>query len=59
MTRHDYIAIAAAIKSSAYTEDSGATLALQRESIARNIAEVMAADNSRFNVSKFLEACGV
>jgi hypothetical protein len=61
MTRKDYEAIARAIR--LFHEDderdpihtaSGAV-----EYVASNIADVMSADNPRFDRARFLKACGV
>ena len=55
MTRKDYVAIAAAIKT-ADRYDDGEQIAA---AIVQNIAGVMAADNPRFDRARFLKACGV
>lgn len=60
MTRKDYVAIAEAIKRTREALPTNADLehnAVCRT--ARNIALVMLNDNPRFDVSRFLKACGV
>ena len=64
MTRKDYIAIAGAIyKARRVVRGKGGKEAIAiieaRSEVAERIAEVMAADNPRFDVAKFLTACGV
>ena len=62
MTRKDYIALAAALKAARHFEPDtipahdfnyGVTTA------ARRLTEVLAADNPRFDRSKFLSASGI
>lgn len=58
MTRKDYIAIAAAlVRASAASETDNQRRGVQRSALC--IADVMAADNPRFDRAKFLAACGV
>lgn len=68
MTRKDYVAIAAAIKVSTLPpykgEDPPNSRARQAWNdaclvVARNIADVLQADNVRFDRARFLTACGV
>lgn len=66
MTRKDYVAIAKAVSASLWntqlpdlhqeacdSHNAGVIVT------ARNIADVMQADNPRFDRSRFLKACGV
>ena len=67
MTRKDYVAIAEAINVSSLRgydpREWGQSYLNGREDaltvVARNIADVMQADNPRFDRSRFLKACGV
>lgn len=52
MSRKDFELIASTIKSASIPEDS-------RASIARDFAYKLTETNPRFNVSRFLQACGV
>lgn len=62
MTRKDYIAIAAALK---VARESHAAAILPGKAydlcnfVAWQIANVMAADNPRFDRDKFLQSCGI
>lgn len=61
MTRKDYVAIAEAIEEGlkvnglggGWSEAKGAIL-----TVAKEIANVLAADNKRFDRERFLKACG-
>jgi hypothetical protein len=57
MTRKDYEAIAATIKQHA-APHNGQHLSWFK-SLAVDVAEIMAADNPRFDRARFLKACGV
>lgn len=71
MTRKDYVAIAEAIEvsnggpfniendGSDYANDLFGVWAESLLIVARNIADVMQADNPRFDRNRFLKACGV
>ncbi len=61
MTRKDYIALAASLKSVARfaRADSEVTPAEVAALAAEVIADALAADNPRFDRSRFLAACGV
>ena len=56
MTRKDYQAIAEAIKSTLHDNVPAVDIAY---TIAANLADVFAADNPRFDRSRFLAACGI
>ena len=61
MTRKDYVLIAQAIKnqiemSIKFEEEESQAGA---ENIARDLADALQADNTRFNRARFLDACGV
>jgi len=62
MTRKDYVAIAAAIKDrvtiAQHIQGAAQRIGHYTE-LAREIAEVMARDNPRFDRARFLKACGV
>ena len=58
MTRKDYVAIAAALKT-AGNEYWNADLLLLFAGTCERIADVMAQDNPRFDRARFLQACGV
>jgi hypothetical protein len=57
MSRKDYRAIASALKAFKEGQEAGFNPSLA--DIASALASVLAQDNSRFDRSKFLEACGV
>lgn len=58
MTKKDYIAIAAILKQARYKWDDGtATRDMVCNSIAVELADVMARDNPRFDRACFLAAC--
>lgn len=62
MTRKDYVAIAAIIKNAqAYVQvfdtNPAAAAEYMRRSIACDLMQVLAADNSRFDSARFAEAC--
>lgn len=63
MTRKDYIAIAAALKTARVNNPLGHTnQALYNNGVDNAVARVADAlqmDNSRFDRARFLEACGV
>lgn len=64
MTRKNYIAIAEAINVSLFTIDCDDMPMSEAHNLgitvaARNIADVMQADNPRFDRDRFLKACGV
>lgn len=56
MTKKDYIAIARVLKSAEFAES---TANMTRDYIAREMATMLARDNSRFDRDRFLAACGV
>ena len=58
MTRKDYILIAAALKAA---HNSPATVDGHRciYLAAERIADALASDNPRFDIARFLKACGV
>lgn len=56
MTRKDYEKIAAVIKG---MPDHAATLRAQKASCASSFADMLAADNPRFDRERFLKACGL
>lgn len=58
MTRKHYRAIAEVIRQTADNSPTFMERARVRE-IAEGLASVLAADNPRFQRSRFLEACGV
>jgi hypothetical protein len=58
MTKKDYIAIAEVIRNARFSDDDG-DYPSDRRSLAGAIADVMAADNPRFDRDRFLTACGV
>lgn len=62
MTRKDYIAIAAVFNKRAdmarNIQNAPSRLAHYQE-IAGDVADMLANDNPRFDVSRFLKACGV
>lgn len=62
MTRKDYVAIAAALKSTkpSYNSDH-VTLAvvMQHRASCVAVAKALANDNPRFDRERFLDACGV
>lgn len=55
MSRKDYVAIAAALRSALAAGAEERSIA----EAARRIADVMAAGNPRFDRARFLAACGV
>jgi hypothetical protein len=57
MTRKDYVAIAAAIKSSQRPATSETEQSIAE--LAKRLCSVFAADNPRFDRYRFLTACGV
>lgn len=61
MTRKDYVAIAAAIHNRALAFDVGAHIDGEAAvyMVARDLADVLANDNPRFDRARFLKACGV
>lgn len=59
MTRKDYVIIAAAIakaREETYNHGSDAWYAV--DVVAGQVADALAADNSRFDKARFVEACG-
>lgn len=61
MTRKDYVAIAAAIHRTGMAVNIGSKKSAEYaiKLAATDIAATMANDNPRFDVSRFLKACGV
>lgn len=71
MTRKDYVAIAAVLNYQRANQEQQAALSGKHcsaehkfsayvvDAISRDIAEVMARDNPRFDRARFLKACGV
>lgn len=63
MTRKDYIALAATIRATAAHQATDDTYREGWQSatsaLAHRIADVLAADNARFNRSFFFKACGI
>lgn len=57
MTRKDYELIADAIKQHSAAANPDAAAAVRR--VAHELTEALSADNSRFDTSRFLKACGV
>ena len=56
MTRKDYILISNIINQQ---HESCATVNLTLDNLSKELAEVLQADNSRFDRGRFLTACGV
>lgn len=65
MTRKDYIRIAAAVREAGYHKlradapDDGHAMRYGINAVASELAHALAADNARFDRSRFLAACGV
>ena len=61
MTRKDYVKIAAAINGvrSGYSPHWNPNLFRAVDDVAKELARVLEADNSRFDKGRFLAACGV
>jgi hypothetical protein len=59
MTRKDYIVIASAVAKAATNADStGSTVTRSAITcVAYRLADILAADNPRFDLERFLEAC--
>lgn len=53
MTRRDYVAIAAVLAGAYCTEDQ-----IGVRAVAYRMADMLAADNPRFDRARFLKACG-
>lgn len=53
MTKKDYIAIAAVVKSQSFTDPQDKT------NLAHALASMLRQDNDRFDRDRFLDACGV
>ena len=59
MTKKDYILIAEAIKHSSSNAQGNLSEECAIQYVACNIADVLEKENTRFNRSRFLIACGV
>jgi hypothetical protein len=66
MTRKDYVAIAAVFQRRMnawaphqYETIAGPCVRIELEEVAATIADLLAADNPRFDRARFLKACGV
>lgn len=59
MTKKDYILIAEAIKKTSDSAKGNLSEECAVQATACNIADVLERDNTRFDRSRFLEACGV
>ena len=59
MTRRDYLAMAAAINEDRARFDEDGACRFGVESAAKALAEVLAANNPRFDRERFLAACGI
>lgn len=59
MTRKDYIQLATAISRAYQSTDSDGTLVTPAaiRAVAYRLAEVLQADNPRFDLERFLQAC--
>lgn len=59
MTRKDYVAFAQLITEASDAENNSQEAEAAVRTLARRIADVFAADNSRFDRARFLKACGL
>lgn len=59
MSRKDYVAIAKAIDETLFTCEQDSAEAMAVTLLATKLADIMSADNARFDREKFLTAAGV